>query len=316
MYRRAKSSNLRGSSHYGRKKRGGSKRTSRSRRPASRTKKRTYRTMSKKRVLNISSRKKRNGMLNVTNSTATGVGASPLNVLPLTVNASTGGWVLWAATGMDLTDQNSGLGTVAEAATRTSTTCYMRGLAEHIRVQTNSPIPWFWRRTVFTVKGNLSFSSYGTSPPTGLTAPVFDGNTGIQRLLLNSNSQSVSQTGNVVAQQGFLFKGQSGVDWTDPILAPIDTTRVTLVYDKTKLLRSGNQNGTIRECKMWHPMNKNIVYDDDESGSTELSSYFSTTSKAGMGDLFVLDQFSSGQGGATSDLLSFSVNSTLYWHER
>lgn len=272
--------------------------------------------MSNKRILNVSSRKKRNGMLNITNSNSAGVGVAGLSVQPLVVNGSTGGWVLWAATAQDLTDGSGNLGTIAELAQRTATTCYMKGLSEHIRIQTSSALPWFWRRIVFTVKANAYFNTYGPSPPVGLNGPYFDGSQGISRLLINSNSQTVSQTNVVTSQQEFLFKGRSGVDWTDPILAPVDNTRVSVRYDKTMLFKSGNQSGTIRECKMYHPFNKNLVYDDDENGNNEATAYYSTSSKAGMGDVFVLDQFSCGTGATTTDLLQFGVNSTLYWHER
>jgi len=126
----------------------------------------------------------------------------------------------------------------------------------------------------------------------------------------------VSQTPTISAQQEILFKGRANVDWNDTILAPVDTTRVSVMYDKTFTLKSGNAYGALLERKLWHPMNKNIVYDDDENGSTEASSYYSTASKAGMGDVFVIDQFYPGAGASSTDLLQFSTNSTLYWHEK
>nr|QTE03311.1 MAG: capsid protein [Gemycircularvirus] len=194
----------------------------------------------------------------------------------------------------------------------------MRGLSEKLRIQTSSALPWFWRRVVFRLKGNASFQAY-TALPAGMgtgSGPFWDGSGGMQRLLLNSNSQTVSQSSTVSAQQAFLFKGASGVDWNDPIIAPIDTSRVSLMYDKTVLLRSGNQSGTITERNMWHGFNKNLVYDDDESGYGEAGAYFSVTSKPGMGDVYVLDQFAGGVGGSASDVISFGSNATLYWHEK
>lgn len=271
--------------------------------------------MSRKRILNITSRKKRNGMLCVTNSGTTGVGTSTFTNGALYVNGSSGGWVLWAATAQDLNDGSSTLGTVAEMAQRTASTVYMRGLSEHIKIQTSSAIPWFWRRIVFRLKGNANFQGY-TSPPPNLTGPYYDSTAGIERLLLNSNSQTVSQSTQVSAQQSILFKGRAGYDWNDPLIAPVDTARVTLVYDKTRILRSGNQSGALLDTKLFHSFNKNLVYDDDESGATEETSYFSVQSKAGMGDVYVLDQMYAGAGASASDLLQFSTSSTLYWHEK
>jgi len=221
--------------------------------------------MSRKTILNVTSRKKRNGMLSVTNSNpSTGAPQSSFGNSGLTVTANLGGWVLWNSTAMDLLNQDGSGDTVIQQAARTATTCYMRGLSEHIRIQTSSPLPWFWRRIVFTLKpGNRSpWNFYSAPPAAGVTGPFFDGSQGMQRLLFNSNNQSISQTNDVIAQQEVLFKGVAGVDWSDPILAPVDTSRVTLKYDKTVILRSGNAAGMITERKMWHPMNKNIVYGD------------------------------------------------------
>nr|QJB18645.1 MAG: capsid protein [Genomoviridae sp.] len=271
--------------------------------------------MSRKRILNITSRKKRNGMLCVTNAGTTGTSTSSFINAALYVNGSSGGWVLWAATAQNLNDGSSTLGTIAEMAQRTATTCYMRGLSENIKIQTSSAIPWFWRRIVFRLKGNPNFQAYTSAPPT-LTGPYYDSTAGVERLLLNSNAQSVSQSAQVSAQQSVLFKGRAGVDWNDPLIAPVDTARVTLMYDKTRTIRSGNQAGALLETKLFHPFNKNLVYDDDESGATEETSFYSTQSKAGMGDVYVLDQLYAGAGASATDLLQFSTSSTLYWHER
>lgn len=270
--------------------------------------------MPRKAILNITSRKKRNGMLTVTNTTGTGT-STGITVTSATVNGAVGGWFWWAATAQDLTDQNSTPGTIAEAATRTATNCYMRGLSEHVRIQTSSGIPWVWRRICFTAKSEtLRRWSTADTAPAGLPGPYWDGSNGLQRLLFNSNVASVGNTIN--EQQRILFKGQSGVDWSDLTLAPVDTTRVTVKYDKTRIIRSGNASGTLTEKKLWHGMNKSLVYDDDESGSVEQTSVWSTAGKAGMGDYFIVDVIQPGTGGTTSDYLSMQCNSTLYWHER
>lgn len=113
-----------------------------------------------------------------------------------------------------------------------------------------------------------------------------------------------------------LFKGSQGVDWLDPILAPVDTSRVDLKYDKTQRLCSGNQSGMFKEVKLWHPMNKNLTYQDDESGEVMTTSVFSVDDKRGMGDYMVLDLFSSLLGTSTSDILSVTYQASLYWHEK
>lgn len=113
-----------------------------------------------------------------------------------------------------------------------------------------------------------------------------------------------------------MFKGLQGVDWDDFITAPIDTNRVDLKFDKTWVYRSGNERGIIKETKMWHPMNKNLFYDDDESGAGENTKNFSVRDKRGMGDYHIFDLFSQGSSGNTTDLLKIRFTSTMYWHEK
>jgi len=275
-----------------------------------RTTKKTSRRMSKRTVLNATSRKKRNGMLSWSNTAQTGA-SQTVGVGPAYVNGVGSGFFLWLATANDLTNGGGGVNTVSQEAARTSTTCYMRGLSEKLRIQTNSGLPWFWRRICFTFRGPFYPA---TDSPTQSPRFFQDTSNGIVRLWFNTDVNNTPNLRNQI--DGLIFKGAKGVDWNDVIVAPTDTRRITVKYDKTRILRSGNANGTVKECNMWHPMNKNLVYDDDESGDQEAASYQSVDSKAGMGDYYVLDLISAGTGGSTSDGLLIQANSTLYWHEK
>nr|QJB18609.1 MAG: capsid protein [Genomoviridae sp.] len=294
------------------------------RRAATRYKRTSYRARrttarprirTRKSILNVTSRKKKNAMLAYSNSTATGAAAA-ITPNSLTIDATTNATILWCATAQDLTSNNGGpLGAVSQQATRTSTTCYMRGLKENLRVTTSSGLPWFHRRICFTYKGDIPFQEYASGDtPTLNQTPYVDTSNGISRLLLNMNKNAAANTRN--EWESVVFRGANGVDWNDQLIAPIDTTRITLKSDKTYRYFSGNQSGVFKEIHAWYPMNSNIVYDDDESGSTEVTSYYSVDSKAGMGDYYILDYIRSGIGGATSDLLNLNVNSILYWHEK
>jgi hypothetical protein len=266
--------------------------------------------MSKRRILNTSSRKKRNGMLSWSNTTTSGSVRSPA-IGPAYVNGAVGGFFAWQATAQQLDAQS----TIANQATRTATTCYMKGLAEHLRIQTSSGLPWFHRRICFTLKGINPFNSaLSTDTPNFPISYYVDTSNGIERLWQNEKINNMPNTLN--AQWGLLFKGVVDKDWNDYIIAPIDTTRVSVKFDKTWTMQSGNSSGIVRERKLWHPMNHNLVYDDDENGDVESSSYNSTTSRAGMGDYYVIDMFQPGAGGSSTDLLQITTNSTLYWHEK
>lgn len=248
---------------------------------------------------------------NTNNSTGASIATAQL---PITINGNYGYRGVWIATAQDLTDESGGLGRIGEQATRTATTCYMRGLSEHIRMQTSSGVPWFWRRICFTYKGpELQLISPSDSP-TSTTYEYLDTTTGIQRLGFNQNTNAMPNTIN--NHDAIIFRGAKGVDWNDYIVAPVDNARVSLKYDKTVTIKSSNANGTVREAKLWHPMNKNLQYADDESGDTESTNYVSVASKVGMGDYYVMDIMLPGANGTSSDLLQFVPVSTLYWHER
>lgn len=284
------------------------------------TKRTTYRkkgAMSKKRILNISSRKKRNGMLTMTNANDAGtVGLANNRIANLIVSTNSYRGI-WLATAQDLVDGDGNATRVSQQSARTSTTCYMRGLGEHIRIQTSSGIPWFWRRICFTYKGP-TFSQYDNRDTPIQIEPnsmrYQDTSNGMQRLFFNQNLNNTPLT--IDQEDDIIFKGRKNVDWTDPIIAPLDTARITVKYDKTRTIRSGNERGTVKEFKMWHPMNKNLVYGDDEIGDKMTTTFRSVPSKAGMGDYYVMDIITPGSGAVTSDQLLVQANSTLYWHEK
>lgn len=215
---------------------------------------------------------------------------------------------LWCATARDSTINTTSRGTVFDTATRTSTTPYMIGLKEAIEIQVSTGMPWQWRRICFTFKGPLGLSlddtlSVATETSAGwvrvMNQVPGDQGTGQQYILFEK-----------------LFKGQNTVDWNDVMTAKVDNTRVTLRYDRTVSLASGNEDGFIRKYNRWHPMRKTLVYDDDELGGGKNPRTFSTEGKPGMGDYYVVDLFRARTGSNASDLLSVRPESTLYWHEK
>lgn len=221
---------------------------------------------------------------------------------------------IWICTAQDLTDQAGVIGRIGETAVRTATSTYMKGLSEKIRIQSSSGLPWFWRRICFTAKGSDLSAFSPADTPISTNTRFLDTTSGIQRLFFNESLNNQPNTIN--NHDAIIFKGAKGVDWTDYMIAPIDTSRVSLKYDKTRTFQSGNTLGVLKEFKMWHPMNHNMSYADDESGDAEVTSYYSVTSKVGMGDYYVMDIIQSGLGATTSDLLNITSSSTLYWHEK
>lgn len=251
-------------------------------------------------------------MLSASNTDANGNYRAPTNG-GLLVRGNSNAVCLWAATARNL-QRDGGLNTITDLAARTSQTCYMRGLSENLRIQTNSTVPWMHRRICFTLKGDSLTQT--VTGDTNVVTPWLDvSGTGMKRLWQNLSVIGASGLYNNLV--GLVFRGQAGTDWSDVFTASIDTTRVSVKYDRTFTYSSGNDGGFVRRIKMWHPMNKNLVYDDDETGETNLTNYVSTQGKAGMGDYYVLDMITPGGGTrAATDLLSVNADSTLYWHEK
>lgn len=278
-------------------------------RRSSYVKKRPYRRtpirrkMPQKRILNLTSTKKRDTMLGYSNSTAANQSGSttylaqPAVVTGINANAC----FVWCATARAASD-GTGPGVPIEQATRTATTCYMRGLKEKIEIQCSDGLPWQWRRICFTTKSQ--FLTVSTS---------FN----VRQLTSSGYARVMNQLANpFTTLYPLLFRGLQNSDWNDAMIAPVDTSRVTLKYDKVVSIASGNEDGCVRSYSRWHAMNKNLVYDDDENGATESSNDFSVTSKAGMGDYYVVDIFRPRLGGATNNQLSINPQATLYWHEK
>lgn len=273
--------------------------------------------MSTRRLLNKTSRKKRNTMLQYANtSTITGTSV-PIGPGPLVVNGNAC-VCIFSPTAMDILNGSGSAGSITEQAVRTSTTAYMKGFSEHIRIQTSSGLPWFWRRITFCAKRPTVFNAFQSSDsPTqtnsGNTSYI-DTTNGMERLYFNQVINSATNT--MAAWYNLLFKGERNKDWTDVLTAVVDTSRVDLKSDRSVTIKSGNASGTVRDFKLYYPMNKNIVYDDDESGDATIPSYQSVQDKRGMGDFYILDFFYTGTGGTTNDLLQLTSTSTMYWHEK
>ncbi|AMH87701.1 capsid protein [pteropus associated gemycircularvirus 1] len=278
------------------------------RRYVKRTSRTPYRRkMTQKKILNLTSIKKRDTMLSLTNVIADRSRPTSYTSNDAVLSGGAQPYIIpWVATARTTTVNGTKQGTIATSATRSSTTCYIRGLREDIEINVFTGCPWQWRRIVFFSKG--------------LTNAV--GTPGSNFYYFNVTAEDYRRTVNEIygayanGLNAFLFKGTEGSDWNDLMIAPVDTTRVSVLYDKTRTIASGNEEGVIRKYKMWHGVNKNLTYDDDEFGGDETTSNLSTLSKVGCGDMMVVDIFKPRGGSAGEDRMAFKPNATLYWHEK
>ncbi|UYD39071.1 MAG: capsid protein [Wigfec virus K19_469] len=241
-------------------------------------------TMSKKRVLNITSVKKRDVLPSWDNAAGTGGEIGAPEILPGTTR------FIFSPTARQ---RDSAVTT----ASRNKQSVFMRGYNEKMELVTNNNNSWRWRRICFTVKG------YPLNQAFQFTTSGYVRNwqhfTGIDYAVIDD----------------ILFRGTRNEDYQDEMVAQTDNRRVTVHYDKTRVLASGNSASYLKQYNHWMPMNKTLVYDDDEDGDEDASSYWSTTAKPGMGDYYILDIFR--DVGATSESrLNIRSASTLYWHEK
>ncbi|AMH87707.1 capsid protein [Pteropus associated gemycircularvirus 8] len=274
--------------------------------------KRKYGGMSKKKILDLTAIKKRDAMLVSTNITlASPSGSTSFNNNGAVLGPNRTYFIPWIATWRDNSTVSGGAqtGTRFDTATRTATTCYMRGLKEQIYFIQNDGSQWMWRRICFKYRGPVVYQQ----SKAGYTLAVETSN-GFQRLYNNINDSSGANMLNTMI--GIMFRGQVGVDYGNFFNAPTDNTRCEIVYDKTRSLATGNQNGYSRRVSLWHGMNKNLVYDDDEAGGAIAAGNASVSDKRGMGDYYVVDMFICEAPQSSSSQLIVVPEATLYWHEK
>lgn len=206
--------------------------------------------MSTRRLLNVTSKKKRDTMLSLSNH-RNGTPAAPV-AGPSILTGSEGEHVsIWCATARGALDQPNGTELPIEDSTRSATTCFMKGLAQNDSIVVTSTDPWYWRRITFAMKTQAIVNATGSA-----TYPLF--------LLTSAGYSRVHNfdTPAVAVTENFLFRGQQGSDWQQRLLAYVDTTRVDLLSDKTVIINSGG-GPTVRRTKTYTPLNKNLVYHDD-----------------------------------------------------
>jgi len=197
------------------------------------------------------------------------------------------------------------------AARRTATRTYVTGVAETYRLVPNSSVQWWHRRVVFSTKDTLTSTlsaAIGAEPISGdITRRVFRD--------LSGTSTGVWQE-LAVNLISLVFKGTIGVDWQDPMKAPIDRSRVNIHSDRFTNISSGNDSSRAKIVKHYTRIGKTLQYNDEENGTAVDVSPFSVDSKIGVGNIFVADFFHCPSPSDTTDEMTITSNTTYYWNER
>lgn len=281
--------------------------------------KRTYRrrprrTMSRKRILNISSRKKRDTMAPISGEQSTAVSPTPG---PRQFLASDGVVIcLYRPTERQrITEVGGNPARVDDPAARTATEVYYRGIKERISIATSGSSMWKWRRICFTFKSDrFNFNPNDPADVGNFTLMnVFTSN-GYMRAINAFNNADSFQAAMLQQISAYVFQGTEGIDWNSYYTSKVDTERVNLKYDKTMHIKSGNDAGVMRDYKFWHPMNHTFIYDEDERAGTQQQGTLSSMLKRSMGDYYIMDIMTCND--LNSETLLFNPNATIYWHER
>lgn len=257
--------------------------------------------MTRKRVLDITTRKKSDTRMTVTNARGANSDSptTGIDALPALLRGNSDVYVIGhIATALPIYPGNS-------ASNRTVETPYMRGYKERIRIETNTPHCWKWRRICFEHKG-----------------PTIIENSAAATWWADNNTVGSYRSANLVNSAGRtvlderLFRGTFGVDYRSYMDAKIDYRQTSVKYDVTRTITSGNDKGVWKTFNLWHPMNKNLHYQGDENGPIWSFNRLASSGNAGMGDYYIVDLFKAQGGGTADDQMVVDYTSTLYWHEK
>lgn len=257
-------------------------------------------------------------MLPITNMHADGVlnaanpAPSPL-IAGLTFKGNNLAVTLHCITARPLT--SSFADATANPAGRMSNTCYVRGFKERMDFVLAAGETVQWRRIVFAGKGLSTFQTPVTSTSDGPCdwQPSGRFNNESFRSMVNLNAHAKYAA--VLSAISEMFVGQSGIDFLSVINAKPDRTNFQILSDRVVNVVPSTTAVYQKTYTMWHPINRSITYNYDEDGDElGVAQMYSTTSRIGLGDVYVLDMFQ-GVGSATS-VHKVASQSTYYWHEK
>lgn len=261
-----------------------------------------------RRVRNLASRKCKDSML----STPIDDTGTPETPGPVSMNAANVYGFIYSPSARvagHLLDSGERVNTPSHSQRRKSK-CYVRGYGETVEIQTDDASPWIWRRIVFSTIGlAVQFSPgllYNNDDTRGYGRTTYN---------LRSGTPQADTLEGIVYR--YLFQGTQDIDWANVMTATTAPRHVKVYSDRRRIIQSPNSDGgTIRISKHYDGINRSMIYDDVEAGAgpKATNSIASGTPYGNMGDLFVLDFFSSASDDETSGA-TFQPHGRYYWHE-
>lgn len=256
-------------------------------------------TVSKRRILDVATIKKRDTMrIGVLQSNGT-VLSSGIRGQPYVVPGASFHAALWCPSYREYNNSTN-------SAARARRSVFLKGLAEKMRFETPGASAFEFRRIVFSTPQRVLLAA--GAPSTDQPPVIVEG--GANRYW---RAWGDGQTN--VDYLDLVFSGARQIDWLNPMTAKTDTRRVKILSDRRFKIASGNQNATVKEMRFYTPLNRNITYDDDENGGLYTTSGWAQYAVEGtMQNVYVLTLTMT--VGTTDQTPSVDSEATLYWHER
>lgn len=247
--------------------------------------------MSRRHILNITSKKKQDTMVAVN------------NISPITVGGYQGGTaqLLFCPTYRFRDPENNAANADPQAG-RTSLHTYAKGIREKIFMTTAGGSPVRWRRIIFSTKNDLfalvnkyQFSS-GTQVRSRPLLPL-----------------TLTEIGILLSET---MEGAANTDFIGALDGKLDPDRVTIHTDRNMVINPGNSNGSTRIHNFYTPLERNLTYRDNEFGNETTSSAFADQRGKGLGNVFIWDIFETVVTTDPVSQIQFLPNTTYYWHEK
>lgn len=288
-----------------------------SRRPHSRIVRRMRRP-TRRRILNVSTTKKRDAMLTARQDAGD---TSSTNLVQFNVNALgfTPHAFIFSPT-MRYRRANAGI--TPSNMTREKDDLYFRGFKENLRFATSDSNDWRWRRIVFMAL-DWDWSLQDQNDLIETFYPMNNGETeaeGYKRVFMRLEPSLITPLPTVTERlqtrvYNLLFRGLRNQDWSNPMTAMTDSRSVRVLYDRTTPIKSSSDAGVQLITKRWHPVNRSLSYNVLEGGKGSVQNPQVRADIGAQGDMYVLDFFQCVTDDETSNL-SIGSDAIIYWHER
>jgi len=205
---------------------------------------------------------------------------------------------------------------VTNPAVRNSSDIFAVGYKEKVQIDIMGGGTFMWRRIVFMLKGSDLRSAMDSSGAGNIPAQLYNQTTegGCRRVI--GPLEGVTNARDEL--QSYVFRGQEDIDWANQFTAPLDTRRITVKSDKLRVIRPGNDTGASRRYSLWYPIRRTISYEDDMESDVVGDRPFSTAGLRGVGDMYIMDIMAITNLVNDAPVTSYNFNpeGSFYWHER